>query len=774
MARPVGFGGVAGMGKSAIGLAAALVALALWSTDASAQQSLTLPTIEVIGNTPIPGSEIDRDKIPSNVETVLGSDFDRTVTPSLTEGMVRALPGVSRGDTTGNPFQPDLDYRGFTASPVPGTPEGIAVYQNGTRINEVFGDMVNWDLIPQNAINRMTLTPNNPVYGLNALGGAVSIEMKNGFNYQGAEAELSGGSYGRIGGAMQAGGRKGDIAGYIAADALNDDGWRTFSSSSRLRRIYFDVGAKGDKAEVHLSVTAADNRLGSVAATPVEMLNQDWSSVYTYPQTTHNQLAFVQLNGNYKPTDAISLQANAYYRGFWQSHVDGNTTDAQACGGLLCYGDNATALLNYAGTQLSNIYGSNLGQIDRTWTSANSFGGSMQFTDTAKFMEHDNHFTMGASLDNGRGHFSGTSELGTIDNNLSVNGTGVYIQSAAADLSPVTLNSRNIYTGIYATDTFDITSKLSVTGGLRFNDARIKLEDQLGTALNSDNHYSHLNPMAGVTYKLTPALTAYASYSQANRAPTPLELGCSDPAHPCLIDNFLISDPPLKQVVSTTYEAGLRGTADLGGKLVWHAGVYRTTNKDDIVNVASQISGFGYFLNAGSTRRQGFEVGAKFTKGPWKFYANYTYVDATFQSPLTLSSPNNPAADGNGNIYVTPGDHIPAVPNQRFKAGFDYQITEPWLVGADLDVVGEQYMIGDQSNQNPQVPAYWVVNLHTSYKVSKHVQLFGLVQNLFNQHYYASGTYFDTQGISSRTFNDPRAFVPGMPLAAYAGIRATF
>ena len=280
--------------------------------------------------------------------------------------------------------------------------------------------------------------------------------------------------------------------------------------------------------------------------------------------------------------------------------------------------------------------------------------------------------------------------------------------------------------------------------------------------------------MVGLTYKLTPNVTAYAGYSQANRAPTPLELGCADPARPCLIDGFLISDPPLKQVVSTTYEAGLRGTFDLGGRWQWNVGGYRTSNRDDIINVASQISGFGYFLNAATTRRQGVEAGLTFKRDRWTAYANYTFVDATFQTPLTLASPNNPAADGSGNISVSPGDHIPAIPAHRFKAGFDYSVTEPWTVGADLNVVGSQYLIGDQSNQNPQVPAYWVVNLHTSYKVTKNVELFGLVQNLFNQHYYVSGTFFDTQGISSLSFNDPRTFVPGMPLAAYAGVRASF
>ena len=761
--------------KVALGLAFGGAVL-LASAGALAQESLTLPTIDVVGNTPLPGSEIERDKIPANVLSVPAADFDHTVAPSLTDAMVRALPGVSRGDTTGNPFQPDLDYRGFTASPVPGTPEGIAVYQNGTRINETFGDTVNWDFIPEGAVNRMTLSPNNPVFGLNALGGAVSIEMKNGFNYQNAQAELSGGSFGRIVGSAQAGGSQGNLAGYVAADAINDNGWRDYSSSSRLRRVYLDVGSRGENTEFHVSFTGADNTLGSVAATPVEMLNQRWSSVYTWPQTTHNQLAFVQANANYKPTDTLTLQGNAYFRGLWQSHVDGNTTDAQPCAmpGLLCFGDATTPLLSLAGGQVADIYGPNLGQIDRTWTSSNSFGGSVQATDTAKIVDHDNHFVMGVSVDHGRAHLSGNSELGTIDQALFVHGTGIYIEAPAADLSPVILHASSTYTGFYATDTFDLTSALSLTAGARFNNAHITLYDLLGGALSSDNHYSHLNPVAGLTYKVTPNMTAYAGFSQANRAPTPLEIGCSDPARPCLIDNFLISDPPLKQVVSTTYEAGLRGNIDTGGNLQWNAGVYRTSSRDDIINVASDISGFGYFKNAATTRRQGVEAGVKYKKDRLNLYANYTFVDATFQSQLILSSPSNPFADGNGDIYVFPGDHIPAVPNQRFKAGFEYNVTDPWLIGADLNVVGRQYLIGDQSNQNPQVPAYWVVNLHTSYKLNKHVELFGIVQNLFDRHYYASGTFFETDGIPFLTFTDPRTFVPGMPLAAYAGIRGTF
>jgi iron complex outermembrane receptor protein len=316
-----------------------------------------------------------------------------------------------------------------------------------------------------------------------------------------------------------------------------------------------------------------------------------------------------------------------------------------------------------------------------------------------------------------------------------------------------------------------------VTGGGRFNFANIRLEDQLGTALNSDNTYQRFNPVIGLTYKVLPTLTAYAGYSESNRAPTPLELGCADPTRPCLIDNFLISDPPLKQVVGHTYEAGLRGSvdfADVKGLLKWNLGVYRTDSIDDIVNVPSQVSGFGYFVNAGNTRRQGIEAGASYKQGNWNAYANFTTVDATYQSAITLASPFNPFADPSGNIFVVPGDHIPAVPDYRLKAGTEYSPIDAWKVGADVNVIGSQYLIGDNANQNPKVPAYWVVNLHSSYKVTSNVEVFGLVQNLFNQHYYAAGGFFNTTGIAALTFTDPRTFLPGMPLAGYAGVRATF
>jgi iron complex outermembrane receptor protein len=788
---------------------ALLLTCAVFPGAALAQE--TLQTIEVVGVSPVPGGEIDINKVPSNVQTMGATDLDVTKSTNLLDGMVQYMPFVSLSDQSGNAFQRNLDYRGFTASPVPGTPQGLAVYQNGTRINEAFGDVVNWDFIPQMAIARMTLMPNNPLFGLNAIGGALSIDMKNGFTYHGTEAQLSGGSYGRLSAGAQSGYQNDNWAAYVAADATSDNGWRDFSSSSLIRRMYVDLGARGDQTEFHVSFTGADNQLGSTAATPVELLNQRWSSVYTWPQNTHLQLAFLQANAKWTPSDTFSVQANTYFRAYRAFHVDGNASDAQPCddGINLCIGDGVTPLNQFSATPNILAPNSAIGEIDRNSTSSNSYGGSLQATSTGQLFGHDNHFVVGTSVDHGNSIFKTSSELSTIDQNFFVTGTGVFIDQPAADITPDNLAASNTYVGVYATNTFDITSQLSLTGGGRFNFAQINLQDLTGTnpLLTSNNQYSRFNPVIGLTYKIAPSVTAYAGYSEANRAPTPLELGCSSPAIPCQIDNFLIADPPLQQVVSHTIEGGLRGElsggaaaagplptkapakiAENGWHLRWGLSLFRTENTDDIINIASSVvPNFGFFQNAGTTLRQGVEAKVDLTWNRWTAYANYTFVDATYQSFLTINSPNNPLATidpvtGAANIFVVPGDHIPGIPANRFKIGGEYLITDAWKLGADLNVFGSQYLIHDDSNLNPKVPAYWVVNMHTSYQVTKNVQIFGLVQNLFNQHYYSAGTFFDIGGFNNSTlgganlmtFNDPRTFLPGMPLAVYAGIKATF
>jgi iron complex outermembrane recepter protein len=780
--------------------------------------AVSLPEIKVIGTTPLAPSRpvarpaaaaataapaatpetaskavpgvVELDKIPSNVQTVGASAFDGTKAPDLLQSMERALPGVSLSSQTGNDFQLDFNYRGYVAGPVIGTPQGLAVYQNGVRINEVFGDVVNWDLIPQKAINQLTLVPSNPVYGLNATGGALAFEMKNGYTYHAVEGELSGGSYGRAGASVQAGGQTGNLSGYITADAINDAGWRNNSPSS-LRRVHADLGARGDQTEFHVTFTGADNNFGAAAATPVQMLGQNWASTYTIPQTTQNQLAFLTASATWKPTDTWTYQAIAYFRNFRQSHVDGNGTNASndptVCPDptLLCFPNldgSVSNLTTIRGQTVANAgalgFPSVLGEIDRTWTTTNSFGGTVQAATSERLFGHNNNLTMGLSVDRGLVQFSTTSELGTVNANQfpTVEGSGFFINQPSGDVAPVGLGATTLYAGLYATDTFDVTSRLSITAGGRFNFAQINLSDALGNdpPLAGSHTYTHFNPMIGTTYKLTPNLTFYGDFAEANRTPTPLELACADPFRPCLIDNSLVGDPNLQQVVSYTFEAGLRGQFNIAQGLAnWTVGGFRALNTNDILPISSPLVGHEFFQNAGNTLRQGIEANLNYKQDRWNIYANYTYVDATFQNALTLQSPFNPFADANGNIFVVPGDHIPGIPDFRFKLGGEYQITKPWKFGADLNVIGSQWLVGDQSNQNPKLPAYWVVNLHSSYQVTENVEVFGLVRNLFDQHYSVYGTFFDVTSFPYLNLTDPRTFVPGIPFAAYVGVRGT-
>jgi len=202
----------------------------------------------------------------------------------------------------------------------------------GIRLNEAFGDTMNWDLIPTNAITRADLLTNNPIFGLNALGGAVNIQMKNGFTYQAFEVEALGGSFGRMSSSVQFGGQHGPFAVYVAAQGLDENGWRQ-KSPTDLGRFYGDIGWRNEATELHLVVSAATTRVGAAAATPIQLLARDWKSVYTTPQTTQNDMGLVALNGKHALSETWSVQGNVYIRGFQQSHVDGNAADIERCSG---------------------------------------------------------------------------------------------------------------------------------------------------------------------------------------------------------------------------------------------------------------------------------------------------------------------------------------------------------------------------------------------------------------------------------------------------------
>ncbi|HUN98966.1 MAG TPA: TonB-dependent receptor [Bradyrhizobium sp.] len=762
----------------------------------SVATSITLPSVQVIGNAPLPGSGIDIDKVPANVQSLgaqqLWPPGQNELVPTAA---ARELSQVDLNNEQGSQFQPDFVYRGFEASPISGIPQGIAVYQNGVRINEAFGDTVNWDLIPQFAVDRFTLQGNNPVFGLNALGGAVTMEMKNGFTFHGTDAQLSGGSFGNVNGYAQEGVQFGNFAFYGAFGGTHDDGFR-YHSPTALTQGYLDFGWESNPLTVHLSVSAADDVIGATGPTPIQLLKQDIRSVFTYPQSMHNEAELVQLTGTYKPADFVLLSDDVYYRHFNQHLVDGNTTDVTACtndGDFFCLEGNdlypADALYDSTGNQVPTSVlppGATPGEIDYTMTDTKTFGSGLQAKFTNDVVDRENNLVVGATGDHSITNYSAFGELGTLLPSLDVIGSGEVIDqglsiTASPPLEqPVGVLGLNEYLGVYATDTLNITPRLAATVSGRYNLALIGLQDQTGIApqLNGTNVYGHVNPGVGLTYKFLDNLTGYVGWSEGNRAPTPGELSCANPVTPCLLDAFLVADPPLKQVVSHTFEAGVRGQLatpqTIPGQVHWNLGIYRTNAFDDILLLATQINGFGYFSNVGTTRRQGIEAGLTYNWEKWTANLNYSFLSATFLENLTLSS-NSPAVDANGNIFVHPGDTLPLMPQNRVVLDVEYQATSYWNIGADTKFVGSQFLVGDESNQESKLPAYGVVNLHTTLKINKWASFFVNVDNLFDRTYYTYGTFTQLDGLPPNfNLTNPETLSPSPGRVVYAGLHATF
>jgi iron complex outermembrane recepter protein len=658
--------------------------------------------------------------------------------------------------------------------------------------------------------------------------------MKDGFSFQGATVDSRIGSFGHKEVAAEAGKRWGNWATYVAGEWIDDQGWRDLSPASA-KRAYADLGVKGSGIEFHLNYTFADTILGVVGPTPLELVDERRANVFTSPQTFENRMQMVNLTGSVSVTDTLKVSGNTYYRSFKQKRPDGNVSEAIACdpagpdAGLLCFEEADDVLfgrradgtiVNVPIASLPNGDQTVLGGNDRVSVDSFSYGGALQAISKAHFFNRPNQFLVGASVDLGRARAKSQSELGVIDpRTLVVSGLGIIIdQSLNPDLdagdvevTPVDLLVHTQYYGLYFMNTLDVTNRLAVTIGGRYNLANIKLADQIGDDLNGDHTFQRFNPLIGATYKLMPGLTAYAGYSESNRAPTPAELACADPQRPCLLENFLVSDPPLQQVVGRTVEAGLRGeiAADYAGRdamgaprtntIGWSLGYFRTLLSDDILTVASPIQGRGFFINGGETLREGLEAAVNYRSDRLFMYATYAFVNATFQDALEIASPDAPVGVPCSSFVPTdeedelpncasvhPGDRIPSIPTHRFKFGFDYWVTPQWRVGADLIAVSNQFFRGDEGNDDRPLPGYAVVNLRTGYKVTNNVEVYGLVKNLFNTDYATFGTYFDTEalrnvagdpvgvGRNATVLENPRTITPAAPLAVYGGMKIRF
>jgi iron complex outermembrane receptor protein len=722
------------------------------------------------------GSGLPLDHVPANVQTISGGDLAEHHSLDLSSYMGELSGSVHINDVQNNPLQPDLQYRGFLASPLLGAPQGLSMYLDGVRLNEPFGDTINWDLLPTNAIRSVNIMPgSNPVFGLNTLGGALSIETKNGFTDPGADGTLLYGSWGRKLGLVNAGAHGEKLGVFAAAQVLDEDGWRDLSPT-RAEQVFLSTSYESGASKAELLLFGANTTLTGNGASPEQLLAMNRTAIFTTPDQTQNQLFMAILRGERPLASHLHLSGTTYLRTNRTKSVNGDQRDWAECmamPGILCSADDSgmeTPVRDSAGNGVPFMDSYDAAN-NRTDTRQTSYGVAAQLAVDAPLFDRENHFFVGADAGQGRVRFRSQTTVATLDDDRSTIDAGFLDPT-----SPIAVDSVTNELGLYASDTFSLFPHLFVTASVRLNVTSLSLEDQLGDELTGDHSFHHINPAIGASYQPRPWLGVFAGFSESNRAPTAIELTCASPDDPCRLPNAFVADPPLSQVVAHTFELGARGTYRRERlKLDYSVAAFQTTNTNDIIFISSgMVANQGYFSNVGDTRRQGIEAQLsgrrRFGEGARvEWTLAYTYTDATFQSPFTALSATHPDAI-NGSINVAAGAHIPSIPKSIGKAGLRYVSAFGLSAGANVIADSSQYFRGDEANLLPQIPGYVVVNARLAYQIVPRVGVFLLANNLFDAKYSTFGVLGDATDVLGPTYDSPRFLGPGAPRSAWAGV----
>lgn len=802
-----------------------LLTMALLSTfgGTAMAQDASLESVTVIGTTPLPGLGLTKEQIPANVQSATAEDIRRSGAQDVADFMTRQLGSVHVNDTSGNPLTPDLNYRGFTASPLLGTPQGLSIYVDGVRMNQPFGDVVSWDLIPRAAISNLSLIPgSNPLFGLNTLGGAVAIDTKDGLRNPGTAIQLLLGSHNRRSVELEHGGSNSKgLHWYTTANLHKDDGWRT-DSPTRLGQWFGKLGWKDGKGFVNAALSYADNELYGNGLQEQRMLARDYASSYTKPDITNNKSWMLNLTGSREVAPDTLFSGNLYYRRLRTSTLNGDINEGSLDQAVYLKAADRTYLINLPGNpyKLSSSYTENAantpfpflrciaqalqndepgekctGLLNRSNTTQSNYGASGQFSFLGNLGAHRNQFVLGGAWDRSRTNFRQTTQLGYLNPDRSVTGINAYadgVTGGDVDGEPldnrVNLDGRTRTYSVFASNTTSFGKAWHMTLAGRYNRTQVDNSDRInpGGGINSlDGHhtFSRFNPAFGLAYAPSSSWGAYMGYNEASRTPTSIELGCANPDNECKLPNAMAGDPPLNQVVTKTIEAGLRGKLSPG--VSWNVGVFRAENYDDILFVAGSTPGYGYFKNFGKTRRQGLEMGLNAAATRWSAGVNYTYLDATFQTADSFSansnSSNSAAVAGapglEGSVNVRPGNRLPLTPRHLFKLYADYRVTTAWRVGANVIATSNAIVRGNENSQHQadgkfylgsgESSGYAIMNLTTNYSATPQLELFGQINNVFDHRYSTGGqlgaTGFDANGnFQARPFGGSAA--AGFPL----------
>lgn len=810
------------------------------STAHSAEEAID--EIVVVGITPGASAIQAIDKIAHAVQSTTADDLANASTLDVSDYLNSRFASVNINSAQNNPLQADVQYRGFTASPLLGLPQGLAVYQNGVRINEPLGDAVNWDLVPESAVYQMDLMGGaNPVFGLNTLGGALALTMKNGFNFTGHQAEVAAGSWGRTTATVESGGNNGTWGYYANYSHFDEEGWRDLSDSDA-RNFYGAVSYRnGDQTALDLAVQKGDSELIGNGALPIGLMALDRSAIFTAPDITENDVTMFDFSGKHRVSNSLSFSGNVFRRENKTFSFNGDGSEFELCnfaGGAralfeenddledlleddldielddICEGEDddirsfadleelieeaaeAAGLDDdlYEPEYIDGLSGSGvlsdeaINNISRRKQRSTGFGGQLELVGNLGGLS--NQLIGGYSWFRGESTFNAVTELAFLDpvtRSTQGLGTGTFVDDAATNIRTET-ETRSVY----FSNTLDLNDQLALTLSGRYNDTDVTLRDRSGVRreLNGDHSFSRFNPAVGLTWNPDADMTMFASYSESNRVPTPIELACNegvfevarqyaiedgedpdDIDFECRLPNAFLADPPLDDVVTRSYEGGVRLNI---GSVRYSLGLFSATNEDDILFQTTGRS-TGLFANVDETRRWGLEFGLSGTAGSVDWYASFSHIEATFEDDFDVLSPNHPAANAEGELAVQSGDRIPGIPENVVKVGGGWNFMANAKIGVEVIHNSSQVMRGDESNQLDTLEGYTLVNLRGSYTFAERFTAFARVTNLFDKDYENFGLLGeDPDEIISLADDRPYFLGVGAPRAAWVGLKARF
>jgi len=683
-----------------------------------------LPPIEVVGSIrPFAGPSVGSGT-PARLTVLSGREVDE-YEPKLLSEVMQQQSGFSIYDDLGSPYKINLSSRGFYASPVVGVPQGVSVFLDGVRMNEVDASQVNFDLLPMEHIKRIELlSGNGSLLGRNSLGGAVNLVTARGEGPLGGSVELSGGSFNSFRGEGNLNGlTRGGVDYYLGGMYNREDGWRQVTNG-RQHNVFLNLGKLGATSGIRFQGLYAKSRAETAGSLP--------ESVY-----------------DFRPDSNLSAQD---YENLWQ--IQGSVA------GYRQIGSGRASFIAYFRHHYAERFNANQEDDPDAFGIAknNSFGYTVDYRWARSVSE-----TAALSLRVGVDGSANRANIQLYTDSIKFGGTRVLntrARSPVWDIAPFLLADLGL-------------GRVTLSAGARLDHVVVPFHDLEDPSLDTTGTYSQLNPRFGASVDLGHGLDLFGSWGKSFRAPAVIENACADPDRACVLPFALGDDPPLDAVKVSTFEAGFTYTS---AKAYVGVSAYHSDVKNDIYvtpneNAPAGSTLEGYFINLKKTRRQGIEANTRyFLPGGHSIYANYAYTLATFESDAEIFSPVVDEALGVENA-VRPGNRLPLVPEHQVKAGIDLRLGKYLSLGGVGRYIGKQWLRGDEANQFEQLPGYFVADARAGVEYGPW-EIVGIVTNLFDKTYANFGTFNFNEGETPSPLE--RFLTPGQKRAFRIVVRRSF